>query len=421
MEDDLTVFVGVDWADEEHDVVAVDQTGRELEAFQVAHSGLGLRRLAQRLTELGGGNPGTVAVSIETSHGTIVDTLLERGFSVFSVNPKQLDRFRDRFSIAGAKDDRLDALVMASCLRTDRKLFRQLQPDPPEIVKMRELSRTTKELVNERQRLTNQLREQLHRFYPQMLELGVEMHLDWFLDLLALLPTPAKAQKVRKAKVARLLTKHHVRRFDAEGLLKVLRQPELPLAPGAVEAAEAHTMLLLERLALVCRQHKRAEKTLTQMLSDYAKEQEIEEQYDVEILRSLPGTGLIVLTTLLAEAQGPLSRRDYHALRGLSGVAPVTRRTGKKGKQKKWTVVMRRACNSRLRDAMHHWCRTAIQKDPWARAFYDELRGRGHKHGRALRGLGDRLLKVACAMLRDGTMYDPDRKLCAMAVTERAA
>jgi hypothetical protein len=41
---------------------------------------------------------------------------MDRGIAVFAINPKQLDRFRDRFSPAGAKDDRRDALVLASAL-----------------------------------------------------------------------------------------------------------------------------------------------------------------------------------------------------------------------------------------------------------------------------------------------------------------
>ena len=52
-------------------------------------------------------------------------------------------------------------------------------------------------------------------------------------------------------------------------------------------------------------------------------------QRDAEILKSLPGVGRIVLATLLAEAHDPLRRRDYQALRCLSGVAPVTKRSGK--------------------------------------------------------------------------------------------
>ena len=70
---------------------------------------------------------------------------------------------------------------------------------------------------------------------------------------------------------------------------------------------------------------------------------------------------------------------------------------------------MRRACNIRLRNAVYHWSRVATQHDAHARARYAALRARGHSHGRALRGVADRLLNVACAMLRDGTLYDPTR------------
>ena len=60
-----------------------------------------------------------VAVGIEVPRGALVELLLERGAAVFALNPKQLDRFRDRFSVAGAKDDRLDARVLRSAVQTD--------------------------------------------------------------------------------------------------------------------------------------------------------------------------------------------------------------------------------------------------------------------------------------------------------------
>ena len=72
------------------------------------------------------GDPGTVAVAIEVPHGPVVDALLDRGFAVYAINPKQLDRLRDRISVAEAKDDRRDARVAAAGLRTDRPLFRRV-------------------------------------------------------------------------------------------------------------------------------------------------------------------------------------------------------------------------------------------------------------------------------------------------------
>jgi hypothetical protein len=79
----------------------------------------------------------TVAVGIEVPHGPVVDTLIDRGFVVHAINPKQLDRLRDRLSVAGAKDDRRDAYVLADGVRTDRRLFRRVHVTDPRLVELR--------------------------------------------------------------------------------------------------------------------------------------------------------------------------------------------------------------------------------------------------------------------------------------------
>ena len=43
--------------------------------------------------------PECIAVAIEVPRGPVVEAFLEGGFAVFSINPKQLDRFRDRYSV----------------------------------------------------------------------------------------------------------------------------------------------------------------------------------------------------------------------------------------------------------------------------------------------------------------------------------
>ena len=124
--------------------------------------------------------------------------MLERGFCVYGINPKQLDRFRDRFTVSGAKDDRRDAHVLADSLRTDRHAFRRLSNDEPVIVKLREWSRMADELQQERTRLASRMREQLWRYYPQMLELADDLAADWFLDLWSQAPTGETLVPVRK-------------------------------------------------------------------------------------------------------------------------------------------------------------------------------------------------------------------------------
>src|SRR5262249_10327558 len=154
--------------------------------------------------------------------------------------PKQLDRLRDRFSVAGAKDDRRDAYVQADGLRTDRRLFRRLQVADPRLIELRAWSRLAEELRTERVRLSNRVRHQLWRYYPQMQKLTDDLAAPWFLDLWAIGSTPAKARRLRKSTVERLLKQHRIRRMDAETTLYILREPAIRVAEGVAEAASIH-------------------------------------------------------------------------------------------------------------------------------------------------------------------------------------
>ena len=408
MTDDPRWFVGIDWASRAHQACLIDATGKIIAERAFDHSGAGLAELCGWLLTMTGAEPAAIAVAIEVPHGPIVEMLLERGFRVYAVNPKQLDRFRDRFTVAGAKDDRRDAHVLSDSLRTDRHCFRHLAPEDALVIELREWSRMTEDLQQERNRLANRVREQLWRYYPQALAISEDLAADWFLALWAAAPTPAKAARIRESTVEQILKTHRIRRITAPEALQTLRQPALTVAPGTAEAASAHIRTVAPRLKLVNRQIREAHRQLDALCAKLAEGDganapgQKPEQRDVTILRSLPGVGRIVLATLLAEAPEPLRRRDYHALRSLSGVAPVTKRSGRR-----CVVTMRDACHMRLRGAVYHWARVAIQRDQLSRRRYAALRQRGHSHGRALRSVADRLLAVACAMLTRRAPFDP--------------
>lgn len=400
-------YAGVDWASQSHQLVLTDHDGRKVGEKNFKHGGEGLANMAAWLMATSGvAEPAQIHIAIEVPHGPVAETLIERGFTVHAINPKQMDRFRDRYSLAGAKDDRRDAEVMASALRTDPQCLRRLAPTDPIVVELREWSRIAEDLGAERNRLTNRVREQFWRYFPALLDLDDDLGAEWLLELWQSAPTPDKAARLRPATIAKILKRHRIRRFDAAHVLNVLRQPPVRVAAGTVEAASAHVKTLVARIRLVNRQLKDAHRQLDVLTARLNASQEIEpgqeKQRDVAILASLPGVGRIVLATLLAEAFDALQRRDYAALRSLTGVAPVTKRSGKS-----WIVVRRQACHDRLANTVYHWARVAIQHDPRSRAKYAALRSRGHSHGRALRSVADRLLNVACAMLKTGTLFNP--------------
>lgn len=403
--EDYELYVGVDWGTERHVISVINPQGERVSEQTLAHSGAGLRALVDQLRPRIS-DPARIAVAIEVPHGAVVDVLLEQGCHVYAINPKQLDRFRDRHRVAGAKDDRRDAWVAAAALRTDRGAFRRLGVEDPVVIQVRELSRLHGELGQEHVRLSNRLREQLWRYYPQLLALSPAADEPWLWALLEQAPTPAQGRHLPLGKLRALLARQRIRRLTAEAVQAALREPALPVAAGTVAAAAEHVGVLLPRLRLVQAQRTQCAhrlEGLMQQLATPAGAGEPLEHRDVTILRSLPGLGRVVAATMLAEASRPLAARDYQTLRAHGGAAPITRQSGKTR-----LVLMRRACNGRLRDALFHWASNAIRLDPSTRAHYDRLRQR-HGHARAIRGVVDRLLRVLVAMLTTRTLYDPHR------------
>jgi transposase len=408
MEETYRVFVGIDWANEAHQVWATDGAERLLGEREVKHRGEDLTKMVDWLIGLTGGRAGDIAVALETPHGPLVDTLLDRGCHVFAINPKQLDRFRDRFSPSGAKDDRRDARVLASAVRTDRRALRELRVGDPRIMQLREASRQDAELQEDFQRLANRLRDHLLRVWPELLTLVPAADEPWLWSLLRWASTPSVGATLPLARLRRVLRTHHIRRVTADQVAEVLRRPSVYLAPGVREGVVPRVADLLEQLWVVYAQRQQAERRLKaglQALAEEPSEGNGREHRDVEILQSLPGIGTRIAATMLAEAAQALRERDYHGLRTLGGIAPVTKRSGKSG-----IVQMRYACQRRVRLAFHLWGLAAIQRDEHSRVHYDALRAKGHGHARALRGVVDRLLKVLVAMLNNDTCYDMKRR-----------
>ena len=287
----------------------------------------------------------------------------------------------------------------------DLSAFHRVHLDDAWTTQIRELTRIEADLNTEITRLANQLRDLLLRFYPQLLRLCPAADQPWLWALLKLAPTPTKAQRLRRSSIERLLRQYRIRKWTTDQVRTELKTAPLFVAPGVAEATCAHIALLLPRMELLMAQLKLCSKAIQTALNERMSEQEQRREHrDVEIILSLPGIGRVVAATMLAEAPQLLAQRNYHALRTLGGVAPVTRQSGKR-----LAVRRRHGCNHRLSNVFYHWARVSSQCDPRAKHHYQSLRQLGHSHGRALRGVADRLLATLVAMLRDQTLYDTTR------------
>lgn len=405
MQQGYAFFVGVDWATEEHEVAIVASDRTQLGGKSFENTATGLRALCVWIEEICGAGREAVAIGIEVPRGALVETLVERGFHVYSINPKQLDRFRDRHTPAGAKDDRLDAFVLGDSLRTDMPCFRRVSFDEPEMIELRELSRLDGDLSETRNRLANQLREQLMRYAPHFLGLCPAADEPWFWVLFLAAADPKDAAHMTRAKAKKLLQAHRIRRHSPDDLLTVVKQPTLTVAPGTIPAAVMHGKVIIAQLTVVDAERHNVRKRIEAAVEALSAPK-ADGHSDAAILCSLPGVGPLVAATMLSEAAQAIAARDYDALRAHAGVAPVTKRSGKR-----LSVIMRQACNDRLRNALYHWARVSMQKDAVTKLKYASLRARGHhSHGRALRGIADGLLRLLFGMLKGGSLFDVEKR-----------
>lgn len=391
-----SAFAGVDWGNFNHEVCAIVRGKAHRHTF--AHSPAGLHDLVGWLAALAPAE--SFGVAIEVPHGPVVEALQDGDFAVFSINPKQLDRFRDRHTVSGAKDDRRDAFVLATALQTDFARFTQVPSPDPEAVVLRETSRLYGSLTEDLHDHTNRLWQALIRSAPHLLSLCKGADEPWFWDLCE--HVLALGRPARRDWLQRLLGRYR-KRLDPDAVLAVLRAPGLVL-PASAAVCPLQVAALVPILRVIAAQREAARARLATLVAEAGEL--------AEILDSQPGIDIVLAGAFLGEARRQLEAADADGLRTLCGTAPVTRRSGKSCQ-----VVIRRSCNLRLRSAARNWAKTAVRCEPRSRELYDGLRARGHSHERALRGVADRLLARLVACIRTRRCYDPDLWQCRKAAS----
>jgi transposase len=165
----LRVFCGIDWAEDHHDVALVDAEGKLVAKRRIGDDAAGFTQLLQLLAEAGDSAENPIPVAIETSRGLLVACLRATGRSVYAINPKAVDRYRDRHGVTGKKSDAGDALVLAHILRTDLAAHRPLPADSELAQAIAVLARAQQDAVWERTCAHNKLRSLLREYYPALL------------------------------------------------------------------------------------------------------------------------------------------------------------------------------------------------------------------------------------------------------------
>ena len=392
------LFVGDDWAEAHHDVEIQDETGRRLARRRLPEGVAGMGQLHALLAEHlpVDAEPGQVVVGIETDRGPWVQALLAAGYQVFAINPLSAARYRDRHVTSGAKSDPGDAKVLADLVRTDRQHHRPIAGDSELAETVKVLARAHQGLIWTRQRQVNALRSTLREFYPAALEAFDDLASREALAVLAKAPTPEQGRALRVTQIEAALRaagRQRNLRPTAKAISAALRTEQLTAQPMVARAFGATVSAHVAVTAELVRQTAALEADLAASF---------EQHPSAEILRSLPGLGVVLGARVLAEfGDDPHRYADAKARKNYAGTSPITRASGKSR-----VVLARYARNRRLADALYQWAFSALLRSPGARALYDARRARGATHHAALRALANRLVGILHGCLRHGTVYD---------------
>jgi len=298
-----------------------------------------------------------------------------------------------------AKTDARDAAIIAQAARTMPHALRALRRDDETTSELAMLSGFDEDLAGQINQASNRIRGLLTQIHPALERvLGPKLGLLAVLDLLERYPSPQLMRAAGRGRLAARLRRLSPRIGDriADELWTALAEQTV-VVPGTDAVAKVLPKLA-EQLVILRRQRDEIAEQVERVVESHPLS---------GVLTSMPGIGVRTAARILVEVSGREFASAGH-LAAYAGLAPVTRRSGSsiRGERKP------QRGNRRLKRAFFLSAFSSL-KDPTSRAYYDRKRAEGKSHQQALMALARRRCDVIYAMLRDGTLYDPEHSLAA--------
>jgi len=394
--DQPTLFIGIDWADQKHDCHIIDRDGKGFHQ-EILHSPESIDTWVNEMLKLANGKP--IAIMLEQSRGPLVYALMFRkNVLLYPVNPKQLARYRESYP-GGGKDDPTDAKYLARMLRERITTLTASQPDDENTRLLAHLSQQRRRLVEGQIKLRQQFTAQLKSYFPVVLELfGKEWQLPLLLSVLSRWTDPRQFRRADRRLIRRVLSEHSTRNeqqqeaiIDRIRAAKLLSDDEALIVPSAMVVK-----LLVSQIKLSRKMIKEFDTKIAETMKQHP---------DAHLFTSLRGAGAALAPRLLCAFGSQRDRwKDADSLAAFSGIAPVTKRSGKLCQ-----VHRRFACPKYLRQTFHEFADSARMYCPWSKARYRMLRDRGMKHHAALRKLARSWIRILFRVWQTRIPFDCDR------------
>jgi transposase len=369
----FAAFVGLDWADAQHDVCLQAARAERRELLVLEHRPEAIDTWVQTLRARFHGQP--VAVCLELNKGPMVSALRQYDCLVlFPVHPFTLAKYREACTPSRATDDPTDAELQVELRLTHRDKLTLLTPQSATMRALAQLVEHRRRLVGDNVRCTNRLTSALQNSFPHVLQGLQEKDTGIFGDFLSRWPTLKAAQHARRTTLEHFFQEHPVRSADVikTRIEAIKRAVALPTDPGVIPPNALLAQALVAQLRV----------TLPAITDfDNAIAAHAQGHPDFPLFDALPGAGAVFAPRLLVAFGAQRERyTSAEALQTYAGMAPVTARRGKKS----W-VHWRLQGPKFLRHTFVEWAAASIRHSCWAQAYYQQQRDKGKAHQAAVR------------------------------------
>jgi transposase len=377
----------------------MNQAGAEVLYQQIDHSQAGFRELDETRAKFGIAAQDCV-VGIETAHNLLIEFLWAQGYQqIYVLPPSAVKRSRGLFKQTNARTDQSDAWLIANLLRNDLHNFHPWYPDGELICNMRVLVKLILSLTKESQRITNQLRAVLLRYYPAALKVFKNLDARISLAFITAYPSPQAASELSFEEFKHFARENRYPRPKRllECFLRLQADYPNTLPSAWIVYQDIATCLagLLMHILDARSEALRQLQALFQQHPDYA------------VFASLPGAGDFLAPALLSKF-GDDRRRfpSANVVQALAGTCPVTDSSGNSKR-----IYFRVACDHDFRHITQQWARSSLKSSDWACYYFNQVYARKGSKSLAFRCLANRWLAVLWRLWQDRVPYDPELHL----------
>ncbi len=380
---------GVDVGKGHHWVCLIDEAGTTLWSSRVANDeGAILEAIGEVLAR---GQHVVWAVDVTgTMSGLLLALLAAHGQRVTYVPGRTVNRMAVAYQ-GEAKTDARDAYVIAETVR-HRGDLHEIDVPTALVAELRLLVAHRSDLVADRVRIINRLRDVLTGYFPALERAFDFAHSRGAVVLLTGYQTPAAIRARGQSRLQAWLARRKVRsaaQIAADALAAA--QTQHTTVPAEAVAASIVADLATQLLAIDARISAVTERVTTTFRS----------HPQAQIIESLPGMGPILGAELIAAAGDLNGYPDAGRLASAAGLVPVPRDSGRR------TGNLHRPMrySRKLRRVFYLSAAASMMREGPNRDFYLKKRAQGRGHVQALIALARRRVDVLWALLRDNRVF----------------